>query len=241
MKYNSETNEILGSDGRLIKRLFCPQDLSADDLQMIEGTPDRYCEGCDKQIRCIDGMSEEAVREIVDGDSNACVFAMAGGINMVGDPVCIEDIYDDQDIPKLRVIKTARGISAINTAAREGYRPLVRKVEPSLEIRQQLEVAQNPLTGEVEAYSDYRSTCSPGFERILPFFFYRPGPPEEPVAAYLIPYDLVVGERVLLKDLIEDVVRYSQQDSTFRLASCEATWDGEGFVLHIPEQKLVFG
>lgn len=27
MKYNSETNEILGSDGKLIKRLFCPEDL----------------------------------------------------------------------------------------------------------------------------------------------------------------------------------------------------------------------
>ena len=48
-----------------------------------------------------------------------------------------------------------------------------------------------------------------------------------PFAAYLIPKDIVIGERVFVKDLIEDFVGKSwNQGDTYRLESCEAIWNG---------------
>ncbi len=50
---------------------------------------------------------------------------------------------------------------------------------------------------------------------------------DEPFAAYLIPPDLEVGERVYVEDLIEDFVgaRWNQGD-VYRLSEAEAIWTG---------------
>jgi len=48
-----------------------------------------------------------------------------------------------------------------------------------------------------------------------------------PTAAYLLPDDIEVGERVILEDLIEDIVGASHSCGTYRLDSAEAIWNGE--------------
>ena len=51
-------------------------------------------------------------------------------------------------------------------------------------------------------------------------------------AAYLIPADIEIGERVLLEDLIEDRIGQTwNQGDTYRLDSCEAVWDGSDLKL----------
>ncbi len=45
----------------------------------------------------------------------------------------------------------------------------------------------------------------------------------------LLPDDLEVGERVILEDLIEDIVGASHSEGTCRLDSTEAVWNGEKF------------
>lgn len=61
-----------------------------------------------------------------------------------------------------------------------------------------------------------------------------------PFAAYLIPDDIQVGERVFVEDVIEDYVASSwSQGDTGRLTSCLATWDGEKLILDVPSKKEI--
>ncbi len=128
----------------------------------------------------------------------------------------------------LRVIKTARTERAINKAAKAGFRPLVRPVKPGKKIRSKLSVWQNTLTGEIEVIHDFRGGF-PGehWKEVMDWTYYYPHRFPEPFAAYLIPPDIEEGERVFVKDLIEDFIGMSwNQGDNYRLESCEAVWDG---------------
>jgi hypothetical protein len=145
----------------------------------------------------------------------------------------------------LRVIKTARDEESINRAAKNGFTPLIKKVEPSDEIRSKYAVVQNTKTGEIEIIGDFRSKLyernhlpsrlsrifpefKTDFDIVIDWTFYYPHNFTSPFAAYLIPQDIKMGERVLLEDLIEDYVGGSwNQGDTYRLESCEAIWNGK--------------
>ena len=131
----------------------------------------------------------------------------------------------------LRVIKTARDKSSINRAAKNGYIPLLRKVEPYTKIRSKYAVVQNKKTGEINVIGDFRARFygdGDDFEMVIDWTDYYPHNFTSPFAAYLIPKDIKKGERVLLEDLIEDYVGASwNQGDTYRLESCEAIWNGK--------------
>jgi hypothetical protein len=171
---------------------------------------------------------------------------------------------------QLRVIKTARSEQSINEAAEQGYRPLVKPIIASPEIKTKFSVSQNKLTGKITVAHDFRdrnieSLIKPviklpeqtqeeidDFRRTFPnvqylkpvvnqetvigWTFYYPYQFENPFAAYLVPPDIKIGEKVILEDLIEDVVSHTwNQGDTFRLKSCAAVWGGQDFViLHEP-------
>lgn len=132
---------------------------------------------------------------------------------------------------ELRVIKTARDKESINQAAKNGYRPLIKKIEPSDKIRSKYSVIQNKQTGEIEIIGDYRMGVRMNkeipFETVIDWTYYYPHTFNSPFAAYLIPKDIKTGERVFIEDLIEDYIgaRWNQGD-TYRLESCEAIWNG---------------
>ena len=131
----------------------------------------------------------------------------------------------------LRIIKTARDKDAINQAAKAGYFPLVKILEPSEQIRSKFAVLQNIKTGEILVPNDFR--CSSGgkdYTKIIDFTPYYPYSFSSPYAAYLIPKDITAGEHVFLEDLIEDLVgSTSNQGDKYRLPGCEAIWNGETF------------
>ena len=133
----------------------------------------------------------------------------------------------------LRVIRTARTKADINNAAKAGYWPLMKPVQASTEIRSKFAVMQDTITGEIDVLGDYRSAAeSPTAKLVIGFTFYYPHHFASPYAAYLVPADLVAGEKVFLEDLIEDLVGGTwNQGDTFRLASAEATWNGKDFVI----------
>jgi hypothetical protein len=126
---------------------------------------------------------------------------------------------------------TARDKNSINAGVKNGYWPLVKKVEPSKEIRSKFSVIQNKKTGEIEVSGDYRSRFwgenADDFEIVIDWTSYYPHSFKSPFAAYLIPADIQIGERVFVEDLIEDFIgeKWNQGD-TYRLASCEAIWNG---------------
>lgn len=153
----------------------------------------------------------------------------------------------------LRVIKTARTEDRINEAAYEGFFPLVKKVQPSDEIHSKFMVVQDKSSGRITVVHDIRTSRfgDLGFgdpivtefdgppdpemdnnEVVIPWSNYYPHSFPSPFAAYLIPHDIEKGERVYVEDVIEDVVgdRWNQGD-TYRLASCEAIWNGSDLEL----------
>ncbi|TFV94485.1 hypothetical protein E4S40_10715 [Algoriphagus kandeliae] len=132
---------------------------------------------------------------------------------------------------ELRVIKTARDKDSINKAAKNGYKPVIKKVEPSEQIRSKFSVIQNKKTGEIEIIGDYRMEYhmdnESEYETVIEWTFYYPYKFKSPFAAYLIPKDIETGERVFIEDLIEDYIGASwNQGDTYRLESCEAIWNG---------------
>ncbi|HRJ73318.1 MAG TPA: hypothetical protein PLS03_13925 [Terrimicrobiaceae bacterium] len=139
----------------------------------------------------------------------------------------------------LRVIKTARNKTAINKAAKDGYRPLVKKLERLEKINAKFAVYQNPATGEIREACDYRAFPEEGFVEVIEWTRYYPHFFSSPYAAYLIPKDIMVGECVFLEDLIEDLVGSTwNQGDCFRLESCEAVWNGTEFeIQYNPETQ----
>ena len=148
----------------------------------------------------------------------------------------------DENSHGLRAIKTARDKDSINKAANHGFKPLLKKVEPSSKIRSKYSVVQNKKTGEIEIIGDFRgrflSDKSEEFVTVIDWTYYYPHHFNSPFAAYLIPHDIVVGERVFIEDLIEDYIGASwNQGDTYRLESCEAIWNGKDLEIQYDPSK----
>lgn len=146
----------------------------------------------------------------------------------------------------MRIIKTARTIEEINKAALEGFTPLVLPVKQSDEISVKFSIYQNKLTGEVYQASDYRDPISSlsDFVEVIKWTRYYPYNFENPFAAYLVPKDIQIGERVFLEDVIEDIVgEFWNQGDKLRLHDCMAVWDGEAFKLEFtgPKEPTAIG
>jgi hypothetical protein len=134
----------------------------------------------------------------------------------------------------MRIIKTARSLDEINQGISDGFIPLIRKVEPSDKIRVKYALYQNLITDEFKEINDYRSEFSldDNYMEVISWDSYYPYKFESPYAAYLIFKDIKEGEKVIVEDVIEDIVGsiWNQGDS-FRLQSCEAIWNGEDLEL----------
>ena len=141
-----------------------------------------------------------------------------------------------------RVVRTARTLEEINQGAKDGYLPLVKKVEPSKKIKSKYCIYQNVLSGEIVEVNDFRSVhqfeSNREWNMVIDWTFYYPYKYERPYSAYLVPSDIEVGEIVILQDVIEDLVemRFNQGD-VYRLESCKATWNGTDFVLDYDPKK----
>jgi hypothetical protein len=138
----------------------------------------------------------------------------------------------------LRVVKTARTEKAINAAAKEGFRPLVKAVIPGPEIGDWLAVYQHRESGEIKVWFDYRYTPEEEYECVVPFVRHYPYHFPQPYAAYLVPPDLEEGEHVWLDDIIEDIIAvYGNQGYRPRLEAGEAVWKkGDFKILFDPEK-----
>jgi len=149
----------------------------------------------------------------------------------------------DENTNNLRVIKTARNEDAINDAVDKGYRALVKPVVPSKDIKTKIAVFQNKHTGRVVVSGDYRYNFNndENYKTIMDFTYYYPYSFESPFAAYLIPDDIEIGEKVFLEDLIEDIVGSCwNQGSAYRLDSCEAIWTGKEFdIQYVEKERLI--
>ena len=138
----------------------------------------------------------------------------------------------------LRVIETARSKKSINKAAKNGFRLIIKKVEPSSQIRSKYSVVQHKKTGEIEVFKEYQDRLDFDaffdYNTIIDWTFYYPYNFESPYAAYLIPPDVKKGQLVFVEDVIEDIVEYiSAEGIGHRLQKCEAIWNGKDIILQL--------
>ena len=142
--------------------------------------------------------------------------------------------HEEHQEGRMRVIKTARTETEINTAIRLGFKALIKEVIASDEIRVMYALERDIETGEVKVLHDAWEIYAhhDEAERIIDEVYYYPYQFPSPFAAYLVPHDIEVGEMVILEDLIEDIVGDRHKMHTYRLSSAEAMWSGETFVIN---------
>ena len=100
----------------------------------------RCCAECKKYVLNTDGLSDEQIVAIVRYDEDVCLY-------IDGDRLFGSTYIRRKD---LRLIKTAKDVRCMNRAIKNGYRPLIRKVETTGKIKSKLWVCQNKETGFVE-------------------------------------------------------------------------------------------
>jgi hypothetical protein len=129
------------------------------------------------------------------------------------------------------VIQTARTEEEINEGIVQGYTPLIKDVISSDEIKVMYTLERNLHTGEFTLLKDSEENHDhgEGIEKVLDEEYYYPYQFPMPFAAYLIPKDIEKGERVILEDIIEDIVGKEYGKSIYRMESAEAIWNGENF------------
>jgi hypothetical protein len=139
-----------------------------------------------------------------------------------------------------RIIKTGRTLEIINQAAQQGYRPLVKPVQPSPDVHYQVAVFQDPENGTIAISADVRQRYRGSIqgEMVMEYILYYPYHFPSPFAAYLVPQDLAIGEEVWLEDVIEDLVAvWGNQGYHPRLQAAPAIWNGADFVIQFDPQR----
>jgi hypothetical protein len=248
MIYDMTTRELMTDKRKLLKKLDCPLHKKWQDLTVLNGgiSTHRHCDSCQKNVMDIGGFTDEEALAFFQTNPRACVYVGSGHENIRHRRGYTKEKPTELKPCVCREIQTARGEEAITKAVEEGYFPLVKRVEMPEKFQRRMNVFQNKKTGEVRVIglvhlglfmNDLYPKGKPDWEEILPRFAYYPSPPQEPIAAYLIPKNLQVGETVLLVDLIEDLIKAHIDDDLSRLSSAYATWTGEDFQILWDEKR----
>lgn len=140
----------------------------------------------------------------------------------------------------LRVIRTARNLEAINNEVAKGFFPLIRERKASDKLYATFCVFRNRETNMVETaeaeegyvqYGKHYQYSKDEWEMVISYSKYYPYIFPSPFAAYLIPPDISIGERVIIEDLIEDYYGGTFWSNNIRLETLEAVWDGLDLVV----------
>lgn len=145
-----------------------------------------------------------------------------------------------------RVIKTARSLLALREAVDRGCTPMFVPNTETGRTHQKLSVVYDRRQRQLTIAGDYRSMVP--FDQDQIDLQYGKGAGislwqdlrrhPSPLAAYLLPPDIQVGERVFLEDLIEDRVGSSwNQGDTYRARSGFAVWRGDHLELEQGEDE----
>lgn len=253
MRFDPSTGELKTDGNWLIKKLHCPLQKRWDEMTPIAGSArERLCTGCGKNVHDIDGLDEDAVIKVVRDNQNACL-----SLRMDSTTLTIEGhsapqtlVALDESCP-LQRIRTARGAREVNELASPTLRPLVVEVPKSAGNR--MIIWQNGLTGRIafsysmrfnpdeinadcETREHWRKIAYQHQEEAR-----RCGDDGLPIAAYMIPSDLRVGERVWIEDVIEAVVAVHGPGYTENHNSAVAIWLGESFQFVVDEPDRVIG
>ncbi|MFV0605330.1 MAG: hypothetical protein ACK5NK_05755 [Niabella sp.] len=160
----------------------------------------------------------------------------------------------------LRVIKTARGVQDINQAVKDGFYPLLKKIDPTVRRTESICLVQNKQTGEVKHTNEFfisrDSDFYNSYHKVFDWDLADYPRFHSPCAAYLIPKDITVNELVWIEDLIEHILEsyisghylrelYENKElntpplktNLIRLDGCEAIWDGSDLIIQYDKKN----
>lgn len=143
--------------------------------------------------------------------------------------------------PNLREIKTISSTIELNDAQKGGDRVIIRKYKQNPQLLHKALLLQNIKTGEVveapsrnyiRQYAEHVSLPESEWQLVFEFSSYsRENPPSREWAAYIVPKDTEIGERVFIRNLIEDLVACEFWNYKYAAESAVATWDGNDLVI----------
>lgn len=242
MMFDPETRTLSMPDGTPLKQMCCPLDKEWSEIGPTrDGDLTRDCTTCSKRVVNTKGLEPAQVQRLLQYDPQACLY-----IDVVHGNLAIRGSAESHTSERpwtrssgVRRIRTARTRFEINLAAMLGDRPLLQPVVSSKgRIGSFMQVWQHRESGEIRVQQDPRFMEDENqWVCVLENLDYDPSLHfPEPFAAYLVPPDIEVGERVYLMDLIENHIDYMHY-GMHRLEGSMATWTGEAFEIHYNEQR----
>ena len=242
MIYVTEDQDLYSDQGEFIKHVSCPlASRLARDVSAAAAEREFRCSQCNTRVKNLAYMNDQEALSAAKADTNVCFFATPDAKNVVHvtKPQPMHWLVTgkrrgmEPSGTETLVIHTARTPSAMNFAVANGFRLLFRRAGTDERVQHQLAVYRNTISGELVFTDDAR--CPPGyhagtaadFTPVFDYFLYPPQGPAFPVAAYVVPADLVPGTQVFVEDSIEDLVCQMPQNTAERMSGWWAMWDGE--------------
>lgn len=235
--YVESDSALYGPDGTFLKEVYCPK--AVDWNQLIADDPrdrSRGCALCRDRVINLDLVDVNEVVEIIKRNSRTCVFGSEKSVRFLHDVNKPESpsACDGQGTP---IIRTARTVLDIKRGAVAGFWPDVRLVEYDTQrIGSKFRVLQHEKSGHIRIQSDFRSAprnrTMEGWNIVIDFTSYYQYHQRIPLAAYLVPKDLLPGSNVIVADPIEDIVgsKWNQGDSD-RAQNIKGVWDGTKIIV----------
>lgn len=250
MIFDQLTGALYADDGAFLKTVRCPLALRSEQLvQVSTDTSDRFCNFCQRSIRCIDELQDSDIKSALTDDESLCIFATPKAKNITFlQP--IGAVYGNYE--NLPIIKTMRSLEAMADAQVRGFDLVFKDAgEGSTFGPEKYLVYQHKPTGKLWWSGDYRNPAptveeacgsdSNEWKMVRDWFYARPDRPF-PLAAYAVPRDLKLGARIFIDDVIEDVLQTTwNQGNSVRIVSGAATWNGTDFDLDEPIGLIAVG
>jgi hypothetical protein len=270
MRYIVKTRRLETDDGELIKVFECPLEKRWEDLMpWTEDWQDehpndhkRLCGACRKCVVNFQPFSESQILAITQVDPNVCGHLrtdhpdMTEVVGLPADSDWGEGLLDQSSCVKTqrlasgeRIIRTARSLQALRAAVNQGLIPYFVPNMESGRTQQKLSIVFDREKGRLSISGHFRSggpfdqqqielRYGKGAGIALRQDFRRHS---SPVAAYLLPHDIAVEERVYLEDLIEDrVASIWYQGDAYRASTGFAIWRGHELEIERSEDATGF-
>lgn len=221
--YDEKTSSLYSPEGHFIKKIFCPKAKTWNQLISFPGDDrKRGCSVCQKNVYNLElndlSIIEEKVSEAEEFFEDICLYIPydSNSLIVLKDPDAVDerDLYNS--LSHRIFIRTVRNIQDIQRALQMGFWPDVRPVVYDTEkISSKLAVTQNTKTGEVRMHTAYDCRvgvlCESNDDFIIEPTSYYQYQQQSPIAAYLIPNDVLDGQLIYITDPIEDIVGSTYQ------------------------------
>lgn len=260
MRLIMDEMRLESDSGELIKKFKCPMEKRWDDLmpwsddwrKIKPNDNKRLCGACGSCVVNFQNFREAEIVAILKVSPEVCGYMTdehpdlteivyssdsdSAGYGQVlttlgkSSSCTATEIVDSGE----RIVHTARSLAAIEDAISKGFRPYFVANVPNGITHQKLSIVYDHEVHQLHVSSDFRSMRHTDIKGDGIYLNQDMSRHPSPVAAYLLPDDIQIEERVYLEDLIEDRVSHGwNQGDRFRAKSCFAIWRGDHLELEL--------